>query len=105
MNSGAPEGLIFMLIVAGHLIVDPADREAFVADGRTAVEQARRTAGCLDFALTADTLDPARVNVFERWNSVEELMTFRGSGPDDGTGARILGADMNRYLISAVEVP
>ena len=102
MSSAERSGLGCVLIVAGHLIVDPADRDSFVTDCSTAVEQARRAPGCLDFAVSPDTLDPARVNVFERWDSETELLDFRGSGPDDDTGARILGADVHRYLISGV---
>jgi quinol monooxygenase YgiN len=91
-----------VLIIAGHLTTDPADRDGFVAQCAAAVSAARSAPGCLDFALTADTLDPTRVNVFERWESEDELLAFRGSGPDTGTGARILGADVRRYGISSV---
>ena len=94
-----------MLIIAGHLIVDPADRDRYVADCATAVKQARRAPGCLDFALTADPLDPARVNVYERWKSDAELANFRGSGPDAATQARIVGAEVHKYRISAIEAP
>jgi quinol monooxygenase YgiN len=94
-----------MLIIAGHLLVDPADRDAYVADCRTVVEAARSAPGCLDFALTADTLDEARVNVFERWESDVELQAFRGSGPPDETSARIRDADVRKYRIAAVEAP
>ncbi|MCU1628253.1 MAG: Antibiotic biosynthesis monooxygenase [Pseudonocardia sp.] len=93
-----------MLIIAGHL-VDPADRDGYVADCVKVVEAARASAGCLDFALTADTTDPARINVYELWETDEELMAFRGSGPDDETSARILDADVKKYRISAVEAP
>jgi quinol monooxygenase YgiN len=94
-----------MLVIAGHLVVDPTDRDRYVADCASVVDAARRAPGCLDFALTADTLDPARVNVFERWETDEELATFRGAGPDTGTAARILDADVRKYRISAVEAP
>lgn len=94
-----------MLIIAGYLITDAADRDAFVADGTMAVTLARRAPGCLDFALTADTLDPARINVFERWETEDELLAFRGSGPDTGTAARIVDADVRRYVVASVEAP
>ena len=94
-----------MLVIAGHLVVDPTDRDRYVADCASVVDAARRAPGCLDFALTADTLDPARVNVFEWWETDEELGTFRGAGPDTGTAARILDADVRKYRISAVEAP
>ncbi len=94
-----------MLIIAGRLVTDPASRDAFVAEAATVVSLARAAPGCLDVAITADTLDPARVNVFERWESEDELLAFRGSGPDSGTAARILGADVKRYVIASVEEP
>ena len=94
-----------MLIVAGYLITDVEDRDAFVAEGVKAVSMARSAAGCLDFSITADTLDPKRVNIYERWGTEQELLAFRGSGPDSGTAARILDADMKRYVIASVEDP
>jgi quinol monooxygenase YgiN len=62
-------------------------------------------AGCLDFAVTADTVDPARIVVFERWQGEEQLLAFRGAGPDAGQQAAILDADVKRYTISAVGAP
>jgi quinol monooxygenase YgiN len=94
-----------MLIVAGYVITDAEDRDAFVAEGVKAVSMARRAPGCLDFSITADTLDPKRVNIYERWETEKELLAFRGSGPDSGTAARILDADMRRYVIASVEDP
>lgn len=94
-----------MLIIAGYLVTEQAERDAFVADGTTVVSLARDAPGCLDFSITADTLDPARVNVFERWETEEELLAFRGSGPDSGTAARILDADVKRYVVASVEDP
>jgi antibiotic biosynthesis monooxygenase len=48
------------------------------------VRLARQAPGCLDFAVSADPVDPTRVNVFERWTGPEDLAGFRASGdPDD----------------------
>lgn len=94
-----------MLIIAGHLTVDPADRDAYVTDCARAVALARRAPGCLDYALTADTLDPSRINVYERWEDDDSLTAFRGSGPDDTTAARILAAEVRKYRVSATEAP
>jgi quinol monooxygenase YgiN len=58
-----------MVIVAGHITVDPERRESYLAGSMSVVEKARRADGCLDFAITADLLDPGRVNLFERWES------------------------------------
>ena len=94
-----------MIIIAGWLAVDSDDRDAYVSDCVTVVEQARRAPGCLDFAITADTLDPTRVNIHERWESDEHLLDFRGSGQDDESSARIRDADVKKYRISATEDP
>jgi len=94
-----------MLIIAGHLIVDVGDRDRYVADCVPAVQAARIAAGCLDFSLTADSVDPARINIYEQWESDAQLATFRGSGPDAETAARILSAKVHKYRISATEPP
>lgn len=94
-----------MLIIAGYLRTEPTDRDAFVAAGAEVVSLARSAPGCLDFSITADTVDPARVTVFERWESEDELLAFRGSGPDPDTAARILEAEVKRYVVASVEEP
>jgi quinol monooxygenase YgiN len=91
-----------MVIVAGHLTVDPRQRESYLAGCVSVVEQARRAAGCLDFAITADLIDPGRVNVFERWESQAAVEAFRGSGPSDEQGAAILSGSVAEYNIAEV---
>ncbi len=71
-----------MLIVAGHLVLDPADRDAHVVASAGAVRLARHAPGCLDFAVSADPVDPTRVNVFERWARPEDRDTFRATNGD-----------------------
>lgn len=90
-----------MVIVAGHLLVETGQRDAYLAGCTGVVEQARTAPGCLDFSLSADLLDPSRINVLERWDSVAAVETFRGSGPDDEQGAAILGASVAEYEIAS----
>jgi quinol monooxygenase YgiN len=86
-----------MIIVAGHLIVDPVQRESYLADCVSVVEQARRAPGCLDFAITGDLVDPGRIDVFERWESRAAVEAFRGSGPSDEQSAAMLSASVAEY--------
>jgi quinol monooxygenase YgiN len=86
-----------VIIVAGSLVVD--DRDAYLAGCRAVVEQARRTPGCLDFALSPDLLDDDRITVLERWADEASLQAFRGSGPSDEQGARIRSADVAEYRV------
>jgi hypothetical protein len=47
-----------MVIVAGHVTVDPEQRDSYLAGSVSVVEKARQADGCLDFAITADLIDP-----------------------------------------------
>ncbi len=91
-----------MVIVAGHLIVDPERRAAYLAGCVRVVERARRAPGCLDFAISADLLDPGRIAIFERWASPATVAAFRGSGPSDEQGAAILRAAVAEYDVAGV---
>ena len=86
-----------MVIVAGHLIVGREQRDDYLAGCVQVVEQARNSPGCLDFAISADLIDPARINVFERWESQEAVEAFRGSGPSDDQGDAIVSASVAEY--------
>jgi quinol monooxygenase YgiN len=91
-----------MVIVAGHINVEPQQREAYLAGCVSVVEQARRAVGCLDFAITADLIDPGRINIFERWASQAAVETFRGSGPSDDQGAAMLSGSVAEYDVADV---
>jgi quinol monooxygenase YgiN len=80
-----------MVIVAGHIAVDPEQRESYLAGSISVVEKARRADGCLDFAITADLLDPGRVNLFERWESQAAVKTFRRSAAQQARHGNPLG--------------
>jgi quinol monooxygenase YgiN len=91
-----------MVIVAGHITVEPQQRESYLAGCVSVVEQARQAAGCLDFAITADLLDHGRINIFERWESHAAVETFRGSGPSDDQSAAMLSASVAEYDVADV---
>jgi heme-degrading monooxygenase HmoA len=88
-----------MVIVAGHVTVDPEQRECYLAGSTSVVEKARQADGCLDFAITADLLDPGRVNLFERWESQAAVKTFRRRGP--GNKQRGRGAARSEWRLIA----
>lgn len=90
-----------MLIVTGHLEVAASGRAAYLAGCVAVVELARRTPGCLEFSLSADLLDPARIVVLERWESPADVAAFRGSGPSDEQAAAIVSASVAQYDVTA----
>ena len=91
-----------MVIVAGQLVVDPQHRARYLATCTDVVEQARRAAGCLDFAISADLVDASRINVFERWESRAAVKAFRGSGPSDEQRDAMLSASISEYDVGDI---
>ena len=66
------------------------------------VAKPRRADGCFDFAITADLLDPGRVNLFEHWESQAAVETFRRSGPSNKQRAAMLSVSVAEYDIADV---
>ena len=93
-----------MIIVAGHVTVEPEQRESYLAGCVSIVERSREAAGCLDVAISADLIDPGRVNIFERWESQAALDAFRGGppGPSDDQEAAMLSVSVAEYDIADV---
>lgn len=88
--------------MAGYIVVEPRTREHYLAGCVSVVETARRAAGCLDFAVSADLVDPGRINIFERWASRADVDAFRGDGPGDEQSAAILAASVTEYDVADV---
>ena len=82
-----------MIIIAGTLRVDPADRDTYLAVVAEATALARNAAGCLDFAQPPDPLDAGRINILERWETDAHLDAFRPL-PGGGEVPPILSADV-----------
>ena len=98
-----------MIIVAGALTVDPHGRDTYLEGCASVVAAARQAQGCHDFALSPEVVasewrvdlsgEPGRINVFERWDSEEDLHRFRGSGPDDGQRDALLNIQVNEWSV------
>jgi quinol monooxygenase YgiN len=91
-----------MMIVAGHIVVEPEQRESYLVGCKGVVEQARSAPGCLDFAITADLVDPGRIDIFERWETHAAVEAFRGSGPSDEQSAAMLSASVAEYDVADI---
>jgi quinol monooxygenase YgiN len=94
-----------MLIIAGSLHVDPDHRDRYLAAVADVARQARSAPGCLDFVQSADTIDPTRINIYERWESDEDLHRFRNAGGPPLDTPPIRTADVHKYRIAGVEAP
>lgn len=96
-----------MIIVAGHLLVEPDRRAAYLDSVADVAPSARAAAGCLDFVQAADPVEPDRIVIYERWESDDALLAFRSQGSDgeDDDTPELRGAEVAKYQISAVEPP
>jgi quinol monooxygenase YgiN len=66
-----------MIIIAGYSRTKKDKRDAAVAAFADMVERARTQDGCLDLAISADSVDPERINVFECWRDQPSLNAWR----------------------------
>ena len=62
-----------MLVIAGHVRLDPQQREAAVAAAREMMAETRKEPGCLSYTFSADLEEPGRFLLFEEWESDEAL--------------------------------
>jgi quinol monooxygenase YgiN len=94
-----------MIIVAGFVIVSPDDRDRYVGGFRSLVRACREAPGCLDVGVTADSVEPGRVNVFELWATQDELDAWRASAPVPDVDIEFETGQMKEYVISRSREP
>ncbi|GAA4853499.1 putative quinol monooxygenase [Saccharopolyspora rosea] len=86
-----------MIVIVGHLVVDEADRSTVVEAFRDLVRRARDFPGCVHLAITADPVDPRRVNNAEVWESAEALAAWRAQANAPDPGVEIVEDHMRKY--------
>lgn len=94
-----------MIIIAGVLHVDPADRDRYLSDVAEVTRLARAAPGCLDFVQAADQLDPTLINVYERWESDDHLHRFRTADAAPMELPPLRHASVRKYRVAGVEEP
>ncbi len=90
-----------MIIVSGWLRVSAGQRQQYLDACRPVIQAARSAQGCLDFHVSADPLEDDRVNVFERWQDVQSVERFRGSGPSDDQQGAIVGGQVHQHQVAS----
>jgi quinol monooxygenase YgiN len=93
-----------MVIVEGIMEVDPSRRDEFLQGRRSAINDARSEQGCIEYAFSADAIEPGRVRIFERWASRADLDTHLAAPPSpapDGSPA-VTSVELRVYEIAAM---
>ena len=62
-----------MIVIAGHVALDPAKREAAITAAREMMGETRREPGCISYTFSADLEEPGRFRIFEEWEGDEAL--------------------------------
>jgi quinol monooxygenase YgiN len=62
-----------IVIVQGVFVVDPGERDRFIEASIEGMRSSRAEEGCQEYVFGADPVDPGRVVVSERWESMELL--------------------------------
>lgn len=97
-----------MLIVAGTINIDPADADTLRAAAATMMEATQQERGCIEYVFSVSVADPGNVQVFEVWESTEDLekhftvphmATFRSILSE----IAITGRNLHRYEIASHE--
>lgn len=66
-----------MIVITGDSLTKADRRDSTVAAFAEMVARARKHDGCLEVAISADTIDPERINVFEFWRDQQALNAWR----------------------------
>ncbi len=64
-----------MLVIAGTIRIDPANRAAIMAAAVEIMEETRAEEGCLSYTFSADLSEDGLFLIFEEWESQEALDT------------------------------
>ena len=100
-----------MVIVQGTFRVAPGDRDTFLAQSVANMGASRAERGCIEYVMAADPLEPDRVVLSERWESMEDLNAHlqRASqrrGEDGGAAAvtpvTVLTREIAIYEVASV---
>jgi quinol monooxygenase YgiN len=58
-----------MIVIAGHVVLDPAQREQAEAAAREMMCETRKEEGCISYTFSADLEQAGRFRIFEEWES------------------------------------
>jgi heme-degrading monooxygenase HmoA len=85
-----------MIVIAGYQLVNSANRDKYVDAFTDLVTRARAFDGCIDIAITADSVDPERINTLEVWQDEDAWKRWRkqAKGPRTGKPHHV---DVRRY--------
>ena len=92
-----------MIIIAGYSRTDSDHRDAAVEAFAAMVGRARKQDGCIDFSMSADSVDPGRTNLFECWRDEQSWKAWRKVAK--GPRVKIGESNVKLYRTDKAEKP
>jgi len=93
-----------VIVVGGVFEVDPAEREAFIAERVAMIRRSRAEDGCLEYTFAADPIEPGLVVLYERWSSQAaldaHLAELRSSPPSPAPQTKASSSSITLYDVS-----
>jgi quinol monooxygenase YgiN len=62
-----------MIVVAGHIDIDPKNVERVESIARTMMAETRREAGCRVYDISVSLETPGRLHLYEEWDDLASL--------------------------------
>lgn len=95
-------------IIQAVVDLDPGQRDAALHGARPHIDAALAQPGCRAYSWCADPHDPARVHVFEQWDSTEALAAHLAGPAYSGMlghmqGFGITAAVSTKFAVSAMQ--
>lgn len=91
-----------LIIIAGYsLAKNTEERDESVAALAVMVAQARKQDGCIDMAITADSIEPMRSNIIEIWRDEASWKAWRKVAK--GPRSRATSLHVSLYRSDSVE--
>ena len=96
-----------MIVIAGTLSVNAADRDAVLEAAKAAMAGTHAEEGNHEYVMSADPNDPTLIRLFEIWDSEDNLPAHGGSDHmrafGRATKGMFTGRDIKIYEISGVK--
>lgn len=86
------------ILVYSSMEIDVARRDAVLRESAADIAASLREPGCLAYEWGADLLNPARIIVFEEWESEADLAMHFREQPYLSMGARLKAANIGAFI-------
>jgi quinol monooxygenase YgiN len=93
-----------MLVVAGAIEIDPANRDAAIAAALRMMEETQREPGCISYTFSADLAEPGRFRIFEEWRDEAALHAHFKAPHMAAFQKAVAGLGVRRMAIQRYEV-